>query len=130
MDEETSDVSLSDLQLDIMRVLWATPDASVVSVAEALRAKRALAHTTVATMLTRLEKRGVVASKRDGRQLLYTALVSESQVQRSMVSGLLSSLFRGNASALLSYLVREDEIAASDLEKMRALLDKKDGRRD
>ena len=130
MDEDTSGVSLSDLQLDIMRVLWVAPGSTVVSVAEALRASRALAHTTVATMLTRLEKRGVVAATRDGRQLRYTAMVSESQVQRSMVSGLLSSLFRGNASALLSHLLREDEIGASDLEKMRALLDKKGGRRD
>ena len=39
-----------------------------------------------------------------------------------MVSGLLANLFRGDASALLSHLVREDDIGASDLERMRVLL--------
>jgi BlaI family transcriptional regulator, penicillinase repressor len=124
-DEESQDVSLSDLQLAIMRALWAKPGSSTADVVEALRTERSLAHTTVATLLTRLEKRGLVISSREGRQLIYRAAVSESQVKRSMVSGLLSSLFAGDARALLTHLLREDEIKASDLEQMRALLNKK-----
>lgn len=119
---DAHDVTLSDLQLALMRVLWASGEASTADVAEALRDERALAHTTVATMLTRLEKRGLLASRREGRQIVYRALVSESQVQRSMVSGLVSTLFGGDARALVSHLLREDEIAPSDLEQMRALL--------
>ncbi len=125
MNEDQTDVSLSELQLAVMRALWAKPDASVSDVAGALRSERPLAHTTVATMLTRLEKRGLVVSTRDGRQLTYRATISEPQVQRSMVSGLLANLFRGDASALLSHLLREDEIGASDLEQMRAMLEHK-----
>lgn len=127
MEDDSTDVSLSDLQLAVMRALWEQPDASTAEVAEALRASRPLAHTTVATMLTRLEKRGLIAVQRDGRQLTYRALVSESQVQRSMVSGLVSNLFQGNAQALLSHLLREDEIGAADLEQIRALLERKGG---
>jgi predicted transcriptional regulator len=123
MDEDDpQDVSLSELQLALMRVLWARGEASTAEVAEALRGERDLAHTTVATLLTRLDKRGLLASRRDGRQLKYRPLVSQAQVQRSMVSGLVSSLFGGDARALVSHLLREDEIAPSDLDKMRALL--------
>jgi len=128
-DDESQDVSLSDLQLAIMRALWAKPGSSTADVVEALRTERSLAHTTVATLLTRLEKRGLVSSSREGRQLIYRAAVSESQVKRSMVSGLLSTLFAGDARALLTHLLREDEIKASDLEQMRTLLNKK-GKRD
>ncbi|PZQ09809.1 MAG: BlaI family transcriptional regulator [Rhodanobacter denitrificans] len=116
------DVVLSDLQLDVMRTLW-RGEASVADVVAALAASRDLAHTTVATLLTRLEKRGVVAVRREGRQLLYSARVSESQVRRSMVSGLIQSLFRGDAGALLAHLVSEDDVAPDDLERVRALLD-------
>lgn len=116
------DVVLSDLQLDVMRTLW-RGEASVADVVAALAASRDLAHTTVATLLTRLEKRGVVAVRREGRQLLYSARVSESQVRRSMVSGLIQSLFRGDAGALLAHLVSEDDVAPDDLERVRALLE-------
>jgi BlaI family penicillinase repressor len=121
-DTTKSDVSLSELQLALMRVLWARGEASTADVVEALRAERPLAHTTVATLLTRLEKRGLLSTRRDGRTLLYSATVSEPEVQRSMVSGLLSNLFEGKASALLSHLLHESEIGDDDLAQMRALL--------
>ena len=86
------------------------------------KAERNLAHTTVSTLLTRLERRGVVAASKDGRQLIYRACIDEAQVRRSMVSGLLGSLFGGDAQALVAHLVREDEIAADDLAAVRELL--------
>ena len=122
--EDTGDIALSDLQLDVMRVLW-RGETSVADVAAELALSRGLAHTTVATVLTRLAKRGLVAARRDGRQLVYRALVDESQVRRSMVGGLIQSLFRGDPQALLAHLVGEEEMDAADLEKVRALLAEK-----
>jgi len=116
------DVALSELQISLMRVLWARGEASTVDMAEALAAERGIKHTTVATLLTRLEKRGVVAQRRDGRQLFYRPLVSESEVRRSMVTDLLSTLFGGDANALVSHLVDESEIEAGDLDRLRKAL--------
>jgi len=116
-------VSLSALQLSLMRALWSAGQATVAEVVQAVRDERALAHTTVSTLLTRLEKRGVVAAERDGRQIVYRPLVSESQVRQSMVSGLLTNLFEGRASDLLSHLIKRDEIAPEDLARIRQLLD-------
>lgn len=128
MDED--DVALSELQLAVMRQLWTRDEASTAEVAEGLRDEgRALAHTTVATLLTRLEKRGVLASRREGRGLVYRATISESQVQRSMVSGLVASLFEGRASALLSHLIASKEVGDDELAQMRALLDRKTKKR-
>lgn len=118
----TDATSLSELQLDIMRVLWSRGACTTTDVTEALKAGRNLAHTTVSTLLTRLEKRGVVSASKDGRQLIYRPCIDEAQVRRSMVSGLLGSLFGGDAQALVAHLVREDEIAADDLAAVRDLL--------
>ncbi|WP_339825473.1 BlaI/MecI/CopY family transcriptional regulator [uncultured Arenimonas sp.] len=114
-------VALSELQLDVMRVLW-RGEASVAEVAAALAKSRGLAHTTVATVLTRLGRRGVVAARRDGRQLYYSPTVSESQVRRSMVGDLIQNLFKGDPQALLAHLVSESEVAPGDLDKVQALL--------
>jgi BlaI family transcriptional regulator, penicillinase repressor len=119
------DIVLSDLQLDLMRVLWRAGDLSVAEVTEAL-ADRDLAHTTVATLLSRLEKRGVVEARRDGRMLLYRPCVTEAQVRRNMVSSLIAQVFRGDPKALLAHLVSEREVAQGDLEQVRALLQRAD----
>lgn len=125
-----AETSLSELQIELMRVLWARGEASTADVADVLAASRGLAHTTVATLLSRLEKRGVVASRRDGRQLVYRAQVAESEVRRSMVASLLDSLFGGDARALLAHLVREEEVAPGDVERVRELLGKREDRHD
>jgi len=126
-DQDTdASVALSDLQADVMKVLWRGGEATVAEVTQALHAKRGLAHTTVSTLLTRLQKRGVVHARRDGRQLIYRPLVDEPQVRRSMVSGLLDSLFGGDPQALVAHLVREDAISADDLAAIRAMLEEKD----
>jgi predicted transcriptional regulator len=115
-------VQLSDLQLAVMRELWRRGEAPTAEIAAALHADRGLAHTTVATLLTRLEKRGVVAQRRDGRTLQYRARLSEDEVRRSMVAELVSSLFAGDSAALLAHLVSSDEVAPGDVAKARARL--------
>lgn len=128
-DDSSDGIALSELQLDVMRVLW-RGEASVAGVAAALADSRGLAHTTVATVLTRLGRRGVVAARRDGRQLFYRASVSESQVRRTMVGDLIHNLFDGDPRALLAHLVSESEVAPGDLDKVQALLAAADKRRD
>ena len=118
------DVSLSELQIELMRVLWRRGETSTTEVAQELADTRGLKHTTVATLLTRLEKRGVVAQRRDGRQLCYRALVDEADVRRSMVADLLSALFAGDAQQLVAHLVQESEIAPGDLAKARRKFEK------
>lgn len=122
MADSERDVVLSEAQIALMRVLWARGECSTADVAEVLAQERGIKHTTVATMLTRLEKRGVVALRRDARQVYYVARVSEPEVRRSMVGELLASLFGGDARALVSHLVDEAEIAPGDLEQLRRKL--------
>lgn len=118
--EQTGD--LSELQLALMQVLWHRQEASVAEVAEALRPERDLAHTTVATLLTRLEKRGLLASRREARALLYRPLLQPEAVQKRMVGGLLSGLFGGRPSQLLAHLVGQGQVSDEELRAMRELL--------
>ena len=116
------DISLSELQIALVRVLWRRGESSTADVAAELADERGIKHTTVATLLTRLEKRGVVAQRREGRQLFYRALAGEAQVRRSMVADLIGALFDGDARALVAHLVQESEIAPGDLAKVRKRL--------
>ena len=119
---KNEDVSLSELQIALVRVLWRRGESSTADVAAELAQERGLKHTTVATLLTRLEKRGVVAQRREGRQLFYRALVGEAQVRRSMVADLIGALFDGDAHALVAHLVQESDIAPGALAKVRRRL--------
>jgi len=116
---------LADLQYAIMRVLWKEGEASVARVQEALGPDRDRALTTIATMLSKMETKGVVAHRSVGRQFLYRARVSEADVRRSMVGELTRRLFRGDAAALVSHLLEEEEIDPAELERLRSLIAEK-----
>ena len=114
--------SLTDLQLAIMRVLWDRAEATVVEVQTRLRPERDLAQTTIATLLSRLEKRGVVQHRLDGRQFVYRPLVTEQDVRRSMVSELTTLLFDGSPEALMSHLLRSRDMAPGDLDRVKRMI--------
>jgi predicted transcriptional regulator len=119
--------SLTDLQLAIMRILWDRDEATVLEVQERLRPDRDLAQTTIATLLSRLEKRGVIAHRLDGRQFVYRPLVSEQDVRRSMVSELTMLLFDGSAAALMSHLLRSRDIDPGDLDRVKRMIAEAEG---
>ena len=78
-------------------------------------------------MLAKMEKKGVVAHRREGRQFVYRPIVSEEQVTRTMVKDLTARLFQGDAAALVGHLLTEQEIDASELDRLRALIDAAEG---
>jgi BlaI family transcriptional regulator, penicillinase repressor len=113
---------LTDLQLDLMRVLWTRGEATAAEVLELVKPRRQLAATTVATLLSRLEKKGVVAHRVDGRTYVYRPCASEDEVRRSLV-GRVKQAFAGDMTALLAQLLDDGEIGAQDLARVRELID-------
>src|SRR4051812_13495057 len=121
---------LGDLQLAIMRVLWAHGEATVADVHEALEPERGLALTTIATMLVKMEKKGVVDHRAEGRRFIYRPLVSEGQVRHSMVADLTAQLFRGDVTALVNHLLSEHDIEAGELVQLRELIASRERKED
>ncbi len=122
--------TLGDLQHAIMAVLWERGEATTGDVHAALHEARGLAFTTIATMLRKMEDKGVVTHRAEGRQFVYRPTVSEDQVRRSMVGELVDRLFAGDPKALVAHLVSEHEIDAAELGGLRRRLgrDRKRGR--
>jgi predicted transcriptional regulator len=109
-----------------MHVLWARGEAMIADVHRTLFRERQLAYTTVATVLKRLQERGLIDSRKQGRELIFQPTVSEEDVKRSMVSDLVAKLFRGDPKALVTHLVNTAEVDAGDLEKLQRLLSQED----
>lgn len=123
MAASSNSTELSELQLDLMRVLWQHGEASATEVRAHLARRRRLAITTVSTLLSRLEKRGLVDHRSEGRVFLYKALVTEPQVRKSMLRSMVESLFMGDHTAVVSQLLADGDLAADDVDKMKALID-------
>lgn len=113
---------LGELQLEIMKVLWAQPGCTVAQMHEAIGKERGLAYTTIATMLRKMEERGLVSHATEGRTFLYNANVDEQSVTKNMSEHLLDRLFAGSLSDLVSHLLNTREVSKAELAKIEKLI--------
>lgn len=119
---------LTDLQLDIMSVIWSRGEATVAQVHDGVAPRHSLARKTVGTLLSRLEARGVLAHREDGREYVYRATVAREAVERATVGNVLARLFRGDVAAMVSQALEADEVHPGDVERLRRMLDELDAR--
>ncbi len=113
---------LGNLQLAILRVLWAHGEATAGDVHAALQPERGLAPTTIATMLKKMEARGLVHHREEGRRFIYRAAVSEEKVTREMVADLTDRLFGGKVTELVNHLIEEHDIDRAELTELNRLV--------
>lgn len=116
---------LGDLQLAILRVLWADGEATVLRVHEVVSQRRGGSASTIATMLSKMEAKGLVAHRKEGRQFVWRALVAEDHARRSMVEDVTTRMFGGDPLELLNHLVREAEIDDGDLDALREMIERR-----
>jgi predicted transcriptional regulator len=122
--------TLGELQHAIMQVLWARDEATVAEVHDALYEQRGLAPTTIATMLRKMEDKGVVGHSVEERHFVYSPTVTEDEVRSSMVGELLDRLFAGDPAALVSHLVADRDIGEVEIERLRELLERAEKRKE
>jgi BlaI family transcriptional regulator, penicillinase repressor len=113
-------------QLAILKVLWARGEATVPEVQQAMSVERPSALTTVATQLSRLAKRGIVAYRVQGRQYLYRALLTEAAARAQALGELTTQHFEGDIATLVSQLLSSREIRRGDLARVKALIEAKE----
>jgi BlaI family penicillinase repressor len=100
----------TDGELEILKVLWEIGPAGLGQVHSALQTRRAVALTTVATMLKMMLEKELVCREDGPRGYLWSARVS----CRTAVSGLLGKLvqhaFDGSARRLVAHLIQEGDL--------------------
>ena len=112
---------LTALQLAVMQVLWSRDEASVTEVQRAITGRR-LALTTVATLLVRLEQRGLVSHRVDGRQYIYRSRVSPAEVRETVTRELLRNLFDGDVAAFVGQLLDARELSREEVADLQRLV--------
>ena len=112
---------LGDLQLRIMQVLWDSGPAAVAEVQERLGGQP-LAYTTVATMLRKMEDRGLVRHEEARRRFIYEAAITAEEVTRSMADDLVDRLFEGSLSQAVSHLLDSREVSRRELAELERLI--------
>jgi predicted transcriptional regulator len=119
--------SIPDSELDVLRVLWDRGQGTVREILETLQASgRTWSYATVATLLDRLETKGMVASDRRELAFVYRPTISAHEVRR--VENLVEKLYQGEPGLLVLHLLKSHPLDADQAQQVRALLDEMTGK--
>ena len=115
----------TELELEILKVLWQFGSASVRQVRDALVPFRELAYTSVMTMLTIMVRKGYVTRKKDGRSYVYQAKYQEHKASSNMLRDVIDRLFGGSTTAVLQHLLETSDLDDAELKHIRQLINRK-----
>ena len=116
--------TIPDSELDVLRVLWERQQATVREVLETLRnAGREWSYATVATLLDRLETKGVVTSDRSELALVYKPAITPQEVQQKRLKNLVEKLYQGEPGLLVLHLLKSHPLDPKQASEVRSLLD-------
>src|ERR1700692_2327720 len=114
-------------QLEVVQIVWERGRASVREVLEALPAGRNLDFKTVQTYLRRLEDKGYLRKRREGRAMIYLPRVEPRRVVREGIEDFGKRLFGGESLPLFQHLIHDRGLSAGELRQLRAMLDDREG---
>ena len=112
----------TDGELEILKILWDVGPAGLGQVHAAMKGQRAVALTTVATMLKMMLAKGLV-SRRDGDHgYEWSAGVSRKVAVSGLIGKLVQHVFDGSARRLVAHLIQEGDLGEAERAEIMELL--------
>jgi predicted transcriptional regulator len=115
--------ALSASETEILRLVWDLGAGTVQQVCERLPARRTITYATVQTLLRRLEKKGYVRHRAEGKAHVFFPAVQQEHVIKRSVNDFLERLFGGDPIPLVQHLAEHGQIDAEDIEKLKKLIE-------
>jgi predicted transcriptional regulator len=120
--------TIPDSELDVLKVLWDRGQATVREVLETLRqAGRQWSYATVATLLDRLETKGVVTSDRSELAFVYKPVITTHEVRQKRLNSLVDKLYQGEPGLLVLHLLKTHPLDPGQAKEVRAVLEEMTG---
>jgi predicted transcriptional regulator len=115
----------TELELEILKILWKEGPLPVRDVREALSPTRDLAYTSVMTMMNIMTDKGYVTRTKKGNGFVYKPKVNWQSTASRMLDDVVDRVFEGSAGSAALHLLEAGDIDEAELEALRRLLDRK-----
>jgi BlaI family penicillinase repressor len=116
--------AMSPAETEILRLTWQLGEATVQQICDQLPPKRKIGYKTVQTLLGRLENKGYLKHKTEGKAYVFFPAVKREDVVKRTVVDFLDRLFGGDPRPLMQFLAEDGRIDSKDIERLKKLIEK------
>lgn len=115
----------TELELEILKILWRDGESSVRHVRKELAIFRKLAHTSVMTMMTIMTEKGYLKRSKKGKRYTYKPRVTEEETSSGMLGDIVDRVFHGSTMAAVINLLETGDIDEPEMSELRKLVKQK-----
>lgn len=123
MSIENGASGVSNSEWKIMSLIWEREPRTLMELVRELSALTGWSKSTVATMLTRMEKKGLLRHAEGERAKQYYALVKKEETALEETRSLLERAYSGSVGRLVNTLVKGDGLSREDIAQLRRILE-------
>ena len=116
-------VSLSDGEWKIMNWLWESEGRTITELTAALQEETGWDKHIVITMLNRMEKKGAVSHRQDGRAKVFYPIVSRGEVSMQETRGFLKKVYRGSLGMMINAMVEDQALSGEEIQELYDILE-------
>ncbi len=109
---------LTELQQAILDLIWTKGSATAEQVREALLPNHALKDSSVRTLLRRLEERGFLSHRLDGKTFVYQAEIPARSVAARAVRHIIERFCSGSVEQFLVGMVDEKVLSLEEIRRL------------
>jgi BlaI family penicillinase repressor len=113
----------TELELEILKVLWEHGPMRVREVRDALAEVRGLAYTSVMTVMNIMTRKGFLTRAKSGNSYVYRASIRRAATSKKMLGDLVDRVFEGSASAAMLHLLETSDLDDAERAQIRALIE-------
>jgi predicted transcriptional regulator len=106
-----------------MELIWDKGEAGVAEITTALNRQRPVARNTVRTLLERMEEKGWLTHRKEGRSHVYSATVPRDESLGQRVKDIVEKACGGSPEKLMMALMRYRGLSDEESDRIRKMLD-------
>jgi len=114
---------LTEAQREIMEVVWDQGEVTVTQVRDELAQRREVARNTIQTMIVRLEERGWLNHREEGRTFWYSADRPRTASLGAKVAQMVDRLFAGSPEEMVTALMEYRGLSSEEADRIREMID-------
>ncbi len=117
--------SISESELEIMKLLWKTSPLSANEITSLLGDKVSWSNQTIKTFINRLLNKQAIRFEKSGRSYLYYPLISYNEYVKKENKFFLEKVYDGALGMLFSKFLEEEKLSDKEIQNLQKILEQK-----
>lgn len=115
------EITVSQSEWKLMELLWQSPH-TLMELVEKLAKNEGWAKSTVATMVRRMEDKGLIGHEAEGRTKIFHAAVARDAVVAEQTDSLLKRAYHGSVGLFINAMAQRNSLTRKDIDELYAIL--------